>query len=62
MEFNNFSPNIKFTYEFIEASINFLDHSVKCQMVNFRPPCMYSPQIAIDIFTFNQVIPNTQKN
>ena len=38
MEFNNFDPNIKFIYEFIEASINFLDLSVKCQMVNVRPP------------------------
>ena len=29
MEFNNFNPNIKFTYEFSEASINFLDLNVK---------------------------------
>ena len=29
MEFNNFNRNIKFTYEFSEASINFLDLSVK---------------------------------
>ena len=28
MEFNNFNPNIKFTYEFSEASINFLDLNV----------------------------------
>ena len=28
-EFNNFNPNIKFTYEFSEASINFLDFNVK---------------------------------
>ena len=27
-EFNNFNPNIKFTYEFSEASINFLDLNV----------------------------------
>ena len=29
MEFNNFNPNIKFTYEFSEASTNFLDLNVK---------------------------------
>ena len=29
MEFNNFNPNIKFAYEFSEASINFLDLNVK---------------------------------
>ena len=29
MEFNNFNPNIKFTYEFSETSINFLDLNVK---------------------------------
>ena len=29
MEFNNFNPNIKFTYEFSKASVNFLDLSVK---------------------------------
>ena len=29
MEFNNFNPNIKFTYEFSEASINFLDLNAK---------------------------------
>ena len=29
MEFNNFNPNIKFTYEFCEESINFLDLNVK---------------------------------
>ena len=29
MEFNNFNPNINFTYEFSEASINFLDLNVK---------------------------------
>ena len=29
MEFNNFNPNIKFTYEFSEASVNFLDLNVK---------------------------------
>ena len=29
MEFNNFNPNVKFTYEFSEASINFLDLNVK---------------------------------
>ena len=29
MEFNNFNPNIKLTYEFSEASINFLDLIVK---------------------------------
>ena len=29
MEFNNFNPNIKFTCEFSEASINFLDLNVK---------------------------------
>ena len=29
MEFDNFNPNIKFTYEFSEASINFLDLNVK---------------------------------
>ena len=29
MEFNNFNPSIKFTYEFSEASINFLDLNVK---------------------------------
>ena len=29
MEFNSFNPNIKFTYEFSEASINFLDLNVK---------------------------------
>ena len=29
MEFNNFNPNIKFTYEFSEESINFLDLNVK---------------------------------
>ena len=28
MEFDNFNPNIKFTYEFSEASINFLDLKV----------------------------------
>ena len=28
-EFNNFNPNIKFTYEFCEESINFLDLNVK---------------------------------
>ena len=29
MEFINFNPNIKFTYEFSEESINFLDLNVK---------------------------------
>ena len=29
MEFNNFNPNIKFIYEFSEASISFLDLNVK---------------------------------
>ena len=29
MEFNNFNSNIKFTYEFSEPSINFLDLNVK---------------------------------
>ena len=29
MEFNNFNSNIKFTYEFSEASINFLDLNLK---------------------------------
>ena len=29
MELNNFNPNIKFTFEFSEASINFLDLNVK---------------------------------
>ena len=29
MEFNNFNSNIKFTYEFSEESINFLDLNVK---------------------------------
>ena len=29
MEFNNFNPNIKFTYEFGEESINFLGVNVK---------------------------------
>ena len=29
MELNNSNPNIKFTYEFSEASINFLDLNVK---------------------------------
>ena len=29
MEFNKFNPNIKFTHEFREASINFLDLNVK---------------------------------
>ena len=29
MEFNNFNPNIRFTYEFSEAGINFLDPNVK---------------------------------
>ena len=29
MEFNNFNPNIKFTYEFSEASINFQYLNVK---------------------------------
>ena len=28
MEFNNFNPNIKFTFKFSEASINFLDLNV----------------------------------
>ena len=28
MEFNNFNPNIKFTYEFIEANINFVDLNI----------------------------------
>ena len=39
-EFDKFNPNINFTYEFIEESINFLDLNVKLLMVNFRPPCM----------------------
>ena len=34
MEFNNFNPNIKITYEFSEASISFLDLIVK-----LKPPC-----------------------
>ena len=29
MKFNNFNPNIKFTHEFSEASINFLDLYIK---------------------------------
>ena len=29
IEFNNFNSNIKFTYEFSEASINFLDLNIK---------------------------------
>ena len=29
MEFDNFKPNIEFTYGFSEASINFLDLNVK---------------------------------
>ena len=29
MEFNNFNPNIKFTYEFSEASVSFVDLNVK---------------------------------
>ena len=33
MELNKFDPNIKLTYEFGEASINFLD-------IIFRPPCI----------------------
>ena len=35
MDFNNFNPNIKITYEFSEASISFLDLIVK-----LKPPCM----------------------
>ena len=38
MEFNNFNPNITFTYEFREASINFLDLNVKlynCKLQTF---------------------------
>ena len=29
IEFNNFNANIKFTYEFSEASVNFLDLNIK---------------------------------
>ena len=29
MEFNSFNPNIKFTYEFSEASVSFVDLNVK---------------------------------
>ena len=35
MDFNNFNPNIKITYEFSEASISFLDLIVKLKL-----PCM----------------------
>ena len=36
MEFNNFNLNIKFTYEFSEASINFLDLNVKLSDGKFQ--------------------------
>ena len=29
MEFNNFNPSIKFTYDFSRASISFVDLNVK---------------------------------
>lgn len=29
MEFDNFNPNVKFTYECSEESINFLDLNIK---------------------------------
>ena len=43
MEFNNFNPNIKFTYEFSKASINFLDLNVKFSSGKFQTSLYAKP-------------------
>ena len=48
MEFNNFNPNINFTYEFSEASINFLDLNVKFSNGKLQTSLYVKPQIAIN--------------
>ena len=62
MEFNNFNPNIKFTYEFSEASINFLDLSVKLSNGKLQTSLYVKPTDCQQyLFTFNQVISSIQK-
>ena len=41
IEFNNFNPYTKFTYEFSEVSINFLDLNVKLSIGKFQT-CLYA--------------------
>ena len=61
MEFNNFNPNIKFTYEFSEASINFVDLNVKFSSGNLQTSLYVKPtDCHQDLHFFNQVIPNTK--
>ena len=43
MEFNNFNPIIKFTHEFKEASINFLDLNVKLSNVRLQTSLHVKP-------------------
>ena len=61
IEFDNFNPNINFTYEFGKENINFLHLNVKLSHGKLQTPCMLSSQITISTFTFNQVIPNMPK-
>ena len=58
---NNFNPNIKFTHEFNEASINFLDVNFKLSDGKLQTSLYVKPQITNNTYTFSQVIPNTQK-
>ena len=43
MEFNSFNPNIKFVYEFIEASISFLNLNVKLSNAKIQASLYVKP-------------------
>ena len=62
MEFNNFNPNIKFTYEFSEASINFLDLSVKLFNGKIQTSLYVKPTDHHQYFHFQSSHPKHTKN
>ena len=52
MEFNSFNPNIKFTYEFSEASVSFLDLNVKLSNGKLQTSLYVKPTDCSQYFHF----------
>ena len=61
MEFNNFNPNIEFSYEFSEASVNFLDLNVKLSNGKLQISLYVKPADRSQYFHFQSSHPEPTK-
>ena len=61
IELNNFNPNFKFTYEFSEASINFLDLNVKLSNGKLQTSLYVKPTDSHQYLHFQSSHPNHTK-